>query len=135
MVQISHFRRKETETHRCRVTCPRPHSKVVVALELESGGHDVQSTAHIFYSLKKTFFKVYKVIAPPYRKVRKIEGKITLMRTQETNNPGVQFGGQVVDVGVGPACRDSPLSCISLAGLWASVSSPDHNISVNLIWH
>lgn len=55
------------------------------------------------------------------------------MRTQETNSPGVQFGGQVVDRGVGPACRDSPLSSASLAGLWASFSSPDHNISVNLM--
>lgn len=135
MVQISHFRRKETETHRCRVTCPRPHSKVVVALELESRDHDVQSTAHIFYSFKKTFLKVYKVIAPPYRKVRKIEGKITLIWTQETSDPDVQFGGQVVDGGMGPACRDSPLSSTSLAGLWASGSSPDHDISVNLIWH
>lgn len=59
LVQISHFRRKETATHRCRLTCPRLHSKVVVALELESRGHDVQATAHIFYSFKKTFFKVW----------------------------------------------------------------------------
>ena len=73
--------------------------------------------------------------SPTIQKVRKIEGKITLMRTWETNTPGVQFGGQVVGGGMGPACRDSPLSSTSLAGLWASLSSPNHNISVSLIWH
>lgn len=88
----------------------------------------MMSTAHIFCSFKKTFLKF--INSPTIQKVRKIEGKITLMRTQETNSPGVQFGGQVV-IGVGPACRDSPLSSASpLAGLWASFSSsPDHNIS------
>lgn len=40
------------------MACPRPRSKVVVALELGSRGHDVHCSH--FCSFKKTFFKVYK---------------------------------------------------------------------------
>ena len=55
LAQISPFRREETEAQRGGVTCSRPRSKVVVALELEPRGPDIQSTAPYFLFFKENF--------------------------------------------------------------------------------
>lgn len=55
LAQISPFRREETEAQRGGVTCSRPQNNVVVALELDLRGPDIQSTAHYFLFFKENF--------------------------------------------------------------------------------